>query len=204
MGNNEMFDVVNRAKKLREVMFYKSNVFNEEEKTVLNDRSSSYVIEHLNDINDDLDLAIVITNYGLAYTEDNISYNVGITQALLAKQIEMAYGVKSWFMERDINKQPTIYEKLTNDYFDKMFGANGKRQLFTGDAKGFMDDFRKYGATDEEILSFDKAIFNSVFNGEYSLEDDKQVSELCEKISKARIAYESKPEELSEAIKKTL
>lgn len=201
-SGNEMFDIIGRSKKIRDEF---KPYFTEQEMDVLKRRNSDNVISCLNEINDDLALALVICNGGLVYKENNAIYNLGVTQALLSAKIASAYGVHSWFMDRDEDKQITIYERFANDYFDKMFGEKGYRQLFSGDSEGFMKDFRNYGATDEEILSFDRAINNSVFTGEYNLEDEKMVSKLCSKISEGRKTYNSIPvEENIETKKKTL
>ena len=86
-----------------------------------------------------------------------------------------------------------------------MFGEKGYRQLFTGDSEGFMNDFRKYGATDDEILNFDRAINNSLFKGEYNREDFEMASKLYKKVSEGRKRFEQfSQEETLETKKKTL
>lgn len=202
-SNDEIFDVIGRAKKIRDEF---KPYFTEQEMKTLKEKSSDNVINCLSEIHDDLDLALAVCNGGLVYRDNNAIYNLGMTQALLASRVEAAYGVHSWFIKRDADKDVTLYEKFVNVYFNSMFGHNGYRQLFSGDSEGFMNDFRKYGATDEEILKFDRAINNSVFTGEYSLDDFNMAHNLYKKVSEGRKKYESLPreEEIIETKKKTL
>lgn len=200
----EMINLIARADLLRKVMFY-GGLFSEEEAEVLEARSHNNVISFEEQVEDDLDLALLITNGGLTYRTNEKIYNLGITQALLARKIEATYGEKTWFMERDEGKAPTLYETFAGEYFDEMFGDEGKRKLYSGDGEGFMEDLKKYGATEEEISKLDTAINNSTFNGEYIPEEVNFVSKFCKKIAEGRKLYESTAkEQTSEAKKKTL
>lgn len=201
--NVEMFDVIGREEKLIEV-FFNSGYFSKEEADTFMARSHNNVFSGIDKIKDDLDLAMLITDGGLVYRDENAVYNLGITQALLSKEVELTYGVKSWFMERDQGKQPTLYEYFTNQYFISMFGDRGYRQLFSGDSKSFIEDFKKYGGTEEELLDLDRAINNSVFLGEYNRNDNEKATELCNKITKGRKEYESSSIEKTDSKKMNL
>lgn len=207
-NEKEMFDLVGRTRKILNLA---RKLYSPEDFKALKAKAHDNVTKCKDMINDDLTLALCITTGGLVYEENNAIYNTGITQAMLSKQVETAYGVKSWFMERDSEKQITLYELFVNEYFDKMFGERGYKQLFSGDATGFMRDFKMYGELagikdneelTEKILRFDRAINNSVFKGEYSFKDCSAVSEFCLKIEEGRKIYEAN-QKLEEPVKKT-
>jgi len=201
-SNDEIFDVIGRSEKIRNEF---KPYFTEEEMNIIKRRSTDNVVKNLSAINDDLDLALAICNGGLVYRDDKAIYNLGMTQALLEVKIEAAYGIHSWFIRRDEEKDVSLYEYFSNVYFETMFGEKGYRQLFTGDSEGFMNDFRKYGATDDEILNFDRAINNSLFKGEYNREDFEMASKLYKKVSEGRKRFEQfSQEETLETKKKTL
>ena len=181
--SEEIFDLVGRTRK---ILNNARSLYSDEDFKALKAKAHDNVARCEHMINDDLSLALCITTGGLSYVQDGVIYNSSITDALLAKQIETAYGVKSKFMERDAEKQLTLYEIFANEYFDKMFGEQGYRQLFSGDSAGFMADFRNYGATDEEILKFDKIIKKSIDTGAYDHEDATFLSEICTKVSDKR------------------
>ncbi len=197
-------DLMNRAANLSKVMF-RAEYFSEEEKNELEKKANDNITDNFDKIDDDLALAMVMTNGGLVYKKGSFRYFLGITQALLAKTVETAYGIKSDFMQRDENKDKTIYEMFTNEFFDKMFGEKGYRQLFSGDGEGFIRDFMVYGADQNEIMEFDRIISNSVLTGEYNISDWYKANELCKKVSKGRKLYESVPSEVMEKpIKRTI
>ena len=181
--SNEMFDMINRTKK---ILNNAKSLYNDADFEALKAKAHDNVARCEHMINDDLTLALCITTGGVCYEEDGVIYNSSINDALLAKQIETAYGVKSKFMERDAEKQLTLYEIFANDYFDKMFGEQGYRQLFSGDSTGFMTDFRNYGATDEEILKFDDVIKKSIKTGAYDKDDAIFLAEVCTRVSEKR------------------
>lgn len=183
--SKEMKDIVTRVGILNSVLFNES-IFNPNEVSALRTKANSSVVDHLDSINSDLDLAMSMTG-----NIDNKSARESrIVQSILSKQIETSYGVKTDFMERDQNKQVTVYETFTNDYFSRMFGNQGYRRIFTGDYNGFLQDFKNYGATDSEIVEFNRAIANSVDTGEYNHEDYISTSYLCKKVEKGRILFE--------------
>lgn len=193
--SNEMFNINERVKLMLKVRKEKG-VFTPEELDVLDLRSHNNVFSNLNNISDDMDIAMLVTNGGLAYSSDGRMHNVGITQALLANMINVAYlknngSYQSWFTERDSNKATTTYEMFVNQYFYKMFGDEGFRKLLSGDGVGFMKDLENYGATNEEITKFEDAIDNSVFTGEYSMEDEMFMAKFSDNIAKGRFLYES-------------
>lgn len=181
--SNEMFDLVNRTRK---ILNNARSLYNEEDFKSLKAKAHDNVSRCESMINDDLSLALCITTGGLSYYENGVIYNSALTDALLSKQVETAYGVKSDFMHRDEDKQPTLYEIFANEYFDKMFGDNGYRQLFSGDSTGFMSDFRKFGATNEEIIKFDNVIKKSIETGAFDMEDAGFLLEMCTKVSENR------------------
>ena len=201
-SNDELFDVIGRSEKIRGEF---APYFSVEEMDIIKRRSTDNVVNNLSSINDDLDLALAICNGGLVYRDDKAIYNLGMTQALLEVKIESAYGIHSWFIKRDEEKDVFLYEYFSNVYFESMFGIQGYRQLFTGDSEGFMNDFRKYGATDEEILNFDRAINNSLFKGEYNKEDFEMANKLYKKVSEGRKRFEQLSQKESlETKKRTL
>ncbi len=195
--SNENFDLKSRSKKLLEVMSQK-DILTEEEIKTLENRSNDAVDKFADQIKDDVSLAIALTNGGLVYKDGENRYFLGVTEALLAKTIETAYQVKSDFMKRDEDKQPAIYESFTNEYFDKMFGKNGYKQLFLGDGKGFIKDFMRYGATLKEITDFDRIISKSVDGVGFDINDWYFVDKLSKKIEQGRKTYESVPQEYLE------
>lgn len=203
--SNEIIDLKNRARKLLDVMSQK-DIFTEEEIAELEKRSNAAIENCVGAIDDDVALALAITNGGLVYkTDENNRYFFGITKALLAKTVETAYQEKSDFMERDEGKQPAIYETFANEYFDEMFGKKGYRQLFSGDGKEFLKDFMRYGATIKEIADFDKIITGSVNGADFNINDSYVAKQLCEKVKHGRQVYESVPQEyLEKPIKKAL
>ena len=183
--SKDINDIVTRVGKLSSVLFNEL-IFNPDEASLHKKEASSSVVNHLDIVNNDLDLAMSMTG-----NIDNKSARESrIVQAVLSKQIETAYGVKSSFMERDQSKQVTVYETFTNEYFSRMFGKQGYRRIFTGDYNGFLQDFRNYGATNEEIVEFNRAITNSVDTGEYNHEDYNIVSNICKKVEKGRVLFE--------------
>ncbi len=187
--SKEMKDIVTRADKLSSILFNES-IFNPDEIALLKKEANNSIVSHLDIINNDLDLVMAMTG-----NIDNKSARESrILQSIFAKYIEAAYGVKTDFMERDQNKQVTVYEAFANDYFPRMFGKQGYRRIFTGDYNGFLQDFSNYDATDEEIVEFNRAITNSVDTGEYNHDDYKLVDKICDKVEKVRI--------LSEKVKK--
>lgn len=207
--SNEMFNINERVKLMLKVRKEKG-VFTPEELDVLDLRSHNNVFSNLNNISDDMDIAMLVTNGGLAYSSDGRMHNVGITHALLANMINVAYlknngSYQSWFTERDSNKATTTYEMFVNQYFYKMFGDEGFRKLLSGDGVGFMKDLENYGATNEEITKFEDAIDNSVFTGEYSMEDEMFMAKFSDNIAKGRFLYESSMvDEVIETKKRTL
>lgn len=187
--SNEMFDLVDRTRKILNLA---RNLYSEEGFKTFKARAHNNVVNHVIDIKDDLDLAKTITFGGLTYTENGVVRNEAITNVLLAKQIETAYGVKSEFMKRDSEKQITLYEMFANDYFGKMFGEKGYRQLFEGNGKEFTEDFKKYGASEEDVERLDKALDNSIKTGEYNPNDNKFAFDLCTRVSENRRKLEGK------------
>lgn len=188
--SEEMFDLVGRTRKILNLARV---LYSDEEFKALKANAHTNVANFEKAINSDLELAQTITSGGLMYHEGNSVRNISITNALLAKQIESAYGVKTDFMHRDEDKQITLYETFANDYFGKMFGEKGYRQLFEGKGKEFTEDFKKYGATEEEIDRLEKALENSIETGEYNLADNRFASELCTKVSENRKKYAGEP-----------
>lgn len=206
--SDEIFNINERVKLLLKAR-KKMGVFTEEELQALDSRSHDNIFSNIDKINDDMDIAMLVTNGGLSYRTNEKIYNLGITQAILENYINIAYlqnkgSYQSWFSKRDENKDETVYELFAGSYFDKMFGAEGYRKIFSGDGEGFMKDLEKYGATQEEIEKFDIAINNSLFNGEYVKEEDKFMSDFSKKIAQGRKLYESSPLEEKETKKRTL
>lgn len=182
-----------RIDKLKDVLFNKE-VFTVDEAKGLRDEGTKSVVNNFEEINSDLDLAMALTqNFENAYAKES-----GIVKSLLAKQVETALGVKTDFMERDQDKQITLYESFVSEHFDKMFGKEGYRKIFSGNFEGFMKDFENYGATTEEIDRLNQAINNSILYGEYNLADDRFMIDFSDKISKGRFLYESTPKKEKE------
>lgn len=182
-----------RIDKLKNVLFNKE-VFTIDEAIRLRDEGTKSVVKNIEELNSDLDLAIALTqNFDNEYSKES-----GIVRSLLAKQVETALGVKTDFMERDQDKQITLYESFVSEHFDKMFGKEGYRKIFSGNFEGFMKDFENYGATTAEIDRLNQAINNSILHGEYSLDDDRFMTDFSDKISKGRFLYESTPKKEKE------
>ena len=117
-------------------------------------------------------------NYG-----NILSSESGIVQSLLGTAIETAGLEKPWFMQRDKDKMITLYgEFIRGGQFDRMFGEAGYKKIFTGNYEGFMDDFKSYGATAEEIVELELALIDSVFNGVYNTKKAIMVSDMSYRI----------------------
>ena len=177
-----------RIDKFKSVLFNKE-IFTIDEAIRLRNEGNKSVDDNYKNLNDDLDIVMALTqNFN-----NESAKSSGIVKALLAKQVETAIGVKPDFMERDQDKQITLYESFVSEHFDKMFGEEGYRKIFSGNYEGFMKDFETYGATSEEIDRLEQAINNSISHGEYNLEDDRFMTDFSDKISKGRFLYESTP-----------
>ncbi len=204
--SKEMYDIVTRVDRLNSVIFNPS-IFSPDEASNLKAESNKRIASHIDSLRTNLDIVMTMTNN----IDNKSARDSRIFQSLLAKQVETALGEKTNFMDRDVDKQVTIYESFANDYFSRMFGIQGYRRVFTGDYNGFMQDFKKYGATDEEIINFNRAIITSVDTGEFNNDDFKMVKDLCAKVEKGRELFEKssmimddEPMEVNNKAKKTL
>lgn len=183
--SKEMYDIVTRVDRLNNVIF-NSSIFSSNETSNLKMESNKRVVDHIDSLKTNLDIALTMTNN----IDNKSSRDSRIFQSVLAKQVETALGEKTDFMDRDVDKQVTIYESFVNEYFSRMFGVQGYRRIFTGDYTGFMLDFKNYGATDDEIVNFNRAITTSVDTGEFNNNDFNMVKNLCDKVEKGRKLFE--------------
>ena len=156
-------------------------------------------------VEDPMGLALVITN-----NAEGTQKFSGIVRSVLGQAISTTLGIKAEYMERDAKKAITLYEKFVGEQFDKMFGAEGYRKLFTGNYNGLMNNLKGYmlaetGITDEvkatgagfeiskTILALEDALRASVDIGVYSSDAAKLIDSVCYRAAKGREIVESKP-----------
>ena len=108
--------------------FYNTGYFTEEEaEKYIKEAKTRVKAADESRVLDPMDIALIITNN----TGELQKYS-GIVQSILGQAIATTLGIQAEYMERDEKKAITLYEQFVGEQFDKTFGREGYRKIFTG------------------------------------------------------------------------